>query len=136
MHAWNKTPIMGLHWSGLIYLLRYIKVCLCNDEGRQSCRSRLRLLNCDYLFGLLTFVYFNAVLPHIFQLILDKVTWHYSSSWLTSSQGWHKCEVTQEIFAWMHVSRLIGFLLKHEFNHVRRGKCKKIKQKHYLTVDK
>ena len=39
----------------------------------------------------------------------------------------HKCEMTPEIFAPLHASRLIGFLLKLEFNHVRREKCKNIK---------
>ena len=39
----------------------------------------------------------------------------------------HKCEITPEIFARLHASRLIGFLLKLEFNHVRGEKCKNIK---------
>ena len=34
---------------------------------------------------------------------------------------WHK---KREI-SWMHASRLIGFLLEREFNHVKREKCKK-----------
>ena len=39
----------------------------------------------------------------------------------------HKYEMTPEIFARLHASRLICFLLKLEFNHVRRGKCKIIR---------
>ena len=88
--------------------------------GRQSYRSRL-ILFADYFFGPPTFVYqkFNYLLPRIFQ-ILDKVD-SVIQVHGTSSQPWHK-----EIFAWMHTSRLIGFLLECEFNHVKREKCEKI----------
>ena len=48
----------------------------------------------------------------------------------------HKCEMTPEIFARLHASRLIGFLLKLEFNHVRREECKNIKWKHYLSSNR
>ena len=41
----------------------------------------------------------------------------------------HKCEMTPEIFARLHASRLIGFLLKLDFNHVRREKCKVLEGK-------
>ena len=91
--------------------------------GRQSYRSRL-ILFADYLFGPPTFEYqkFNSLLPRIFQ-ILDKVD-SVIQVHGTSSQPWHK-----EIFAWMHISRLIGFLLECEFNHVKREKCEKIDKK-------
>ena len=44
----------------------------------------------------------------------------------------HKCEMTPEIFARLHASRLIGFLLKLDFNHVRREKCKGLEGKNCL----
>ena len=48
----------------------------------------------------------------------------------------HKCEMTPEIFAGLHASRLIGFLLKLEFSHFRREKCRNIKWKHYLSSNR
>ena len=44
----------------------------------------------------------------------------------------HKCEMTPAIFARLHASRLIGFLLKLAFNHVRREKCKGLEGKNCL----
>ena len=44
----------------------------------------------------------------------------------------HKCEMTPAIFARVHASRLIGFLLKLAFNHVRREKCKGLEGKNCL----
>ena len=113
------------------YLIGYIGLTACvticfrwhDMTGRQSYRSRL-ILFADYFFGPPTFVYqkFNSLLPRIFQ-ILDKVD-SVIQVHGTSSQPWHK-----EIFAWMHISRLIGFLLECEFNHVKREKCEKIDKK-------
>ena len=47
----------------------------------------------------------------------------------------HKCKMAPEMFTWMHASCLIGFMLKREFNNVRRGKCKEIKKKQYLSLN-